>query len=64
MAEPIRNITIVGGGTAGWLAAVMLRTQFNRRPELTPIRVTLVESPTVPTVGVGEATVPSMRESV
>ncbi len=62
MGEPIRGVTVVGGGTAGWLAAVMLRTQFNRRHDLSAIRVTLIESPTIPTVGVGEATVPSMRE--
>ena len=62
MGGPIREITVVGGGTAGWLAAVMLRTQLNRRPGREPVRVTLVESPTLPTVGVGEATVPSMRE--
>ncbi|MDJ0945521.1 MAG: tryptophan 7-halogenase [Kiloniellales bacterium] len=62
MAEPIREITIVGGGTAGWMAAVFLITRLNKRPGKPPIRVTLVESPNVPTVGVGEATVPGMRE--
>ncbi len=55
MARPVTSITIVGGGTAGWLAAVFLRTKCAAR-----ISVTLVESPNVPTVGVGEATVPHM----
>ncbi len=62
MAEPIREITIVGGGTAGWMAAVFLITRLNKRPGKPPVRVTLVESPNVPTIGVGEATVPGMRE--
>ncbi|MDJ0981114.1 MAG: tryptophan 7-halogenase [Kiloniellales bacterium] len=62
MAEPIREITIVGGGTAGWMAAVFLITRLNKRPGRPPVRVTLVESPNVPTIGVGEATVPGMRE--
>ena len=62
MVEPIRDITIVGGGTAGWMAAVFLVTRLNKRPDKPPVRVTLIESPNVPTVGVGEATVPGMRE--
>ncbi len=62
MAEPIGEITIVGGGTAGWMAAVFLITRLNKRPGKPPVRVTLVESPNVPTIGVGEATVPGMRE--
>ena len=62
MAEPIREVTIVGGGTAGWMAATFLFTRLNSRPGKPPVRVTLVESPNVPTVGVGEATVPGMRE--
>lgn len=55
MAKPITSITIVGGGTAGWLAATFLRTKLARK-----IKVSLIESPNVPTVGVAEATVPNM----
>jgi flavin-dependent dehydrogenase len=55
MADPVTSITIVGGGTAGWLAATFLRTKCAAK-----INVTLIESPNVPTVGVGEATVPHM----
>lgn len=55
MGKPVTSITIVGGGTAGWLAAVFLRTKCSPK-----IGITLIESPNVPTVGVGEATVPHM----
>ncbi len=56
----VSQVTIVGGGTAGWLAAAMLNDALNARSEGGRVRVTLIESPNVPTVGVGEATVPGM----
>ncbi|WP_300443865.1 tryptophan 7-halogenase [uncultured Mameliella sp.] len=55
MGDPVTSITIVGGGTAGWLAACFLRAKCAAK-----IKITLIESPNVPTVGVGEATVPHM----
>lgn len=65
-ARPVRHITIVGGGTAGWLAATMLSAFFGVRKNAGPdaMRITLIESPSVPTVGVGEATVPSMPHTL
>ena len=60
MDVPISHIVIVGGGTAGWLAAC--RIAAAARPDAAaPLDVTLVESPEVATIGVGEGTWPTMR---
>ena len=56
MSNQIEHVTIVGGGTAGWMTAVMLTTELNANPSGKKIEITLVESPTVPSIGVGEAT--------
>ncbi|MEP7185690.1 MAG: tryptophan halogenase family protein, partial [Rhodanobacter sp.] len=54
--KKIRKVVIAGGGTAGWVAASALAYQLKDQ-----IEVTLVESSTIGTVGVGEATVPPIR---
>lgn len=59
----IQHIVIVGGGAAGWLTANHLAREF--QSELSPqVKVTLIESPNIPTIGVGEGTVPSIRDSL
>ncbi|MEM1412876.1 MAG: tryptophan 7-halogenase, partial [Pseudomonadota bacterium] len=63
MSEPIRDIVILGGGSAGWLTAGVLAAAHPSRDE-TSVRVTLVESPDVKTIGVGEGTWPSMRDTL
>jgi tryptophan halogenase len=58
--KPIKNVLIVGGGTAGWLTAAFLASTLGTRSG-EGVRVTLVESADIGTIGVGEATFPSIR---
>ncbi len=65
MNRPIRSIAIVGGGTAGWLAAAVIaayhKTAITQDKTLS---ITLVESSDIPTVGVGEGTWPTMKNTL
>jgi flavin-dependent dehydrogenase len=59
----IHKVVIVGGGSAGWLSAGVIASTLKRRG-LGHISVTLVESPDISTIGVGEGTWPSMRSTL
>ena len=54
--EKIKNIVIAGGGTAGWMAAAALSKLLGKN-----LNITLVESDDIATVGVGEATIPTLQ---
>lgn len=62
MNNPVNKIVIVGGGSAGWLTAGVLAGDH-----LTGTHgkeIILIESPDIPTIGVGEGTWPSMRSTL
>ncbi|MGB0577148.1 MAG: tryptophan 7-halogenase [Alphaproteobacteria bacterium] len=54
--DRITRFTIVGGGSAGWLTASLLVASLNRRNDGPDTEVTVIESPNLPIIGVGEAT--------
>lgn len=58
----IESILVVGGGSAGWITANLLNAHIRRAGRKT--RILLVESPDIPTIGVGEATVPTIRRTM
>lgn len=60
MHSDIKHIVIVGGGTAGWLTASILAAHFDTRA----LSVTLIESPHIKTIGVGEGTWPTMAATL
>ena len=64
--QPISHIVIVGGGTSGWLTAAVIAAARNGEESnpTSPLSVTLLESPDIPTIGVGEGTWPSMRNTL
>lgn len=68
MDQAITNIVIVGGGAAGWITAGLLAAEHNadkgKLAAVPKLNITLVESPDVPTIGVGEGTWPSMRNTL
>ena len=68
MDKAVQKIVIVGGGAAGWITAGLLAAEHNAdqgkllaEPQL---QITLIESPDVPIIGVGEGSWPSLRLTI
>jgi tryptophan 7-halogenase len=62
--QPVRAVVIVGGGTAGWLTAGIIAARLQARIKAGGFSVTLIESPDIRIIGVGEGTWPTMRSSL
>ncbi|MEL7537712.1 MAG: tryptophan halogenase family protein [Pseudomonadota bacterium] len=62
MHASIDHVVIVGGGTAGWLTACVIAAHHHSADG--GVRVSLIESSTIPTIGVGEGTWPTMKNTV
>lgn len=54
---PLRDVLIVGGGTAGWMTAAYLVKAFGHA-----VKITLIESARIQKIGVGEATIPNLQK--
>lgn len=65
MTDRISRVVIVGGGSAGWLTAAVIAAEHRIDGQAdNPLEVSLIESPDIPTIGVGEGTWPSMRATL
>jgi tryptophan 7-halogenase len=64
VVQPVRAVVIVGGGTAGWLTAGIIAARHQSRMKAGGLSVTLIESPDIRIIGVGEGTWPTMRASL
>ena len=58
-----KSVLIVGGGTAGWLSAAIIAAHHRNRSN-EELKISLVEASDIPTVGVGEGTWPTLRNTV
>jgi hypothetical protein len=63
LTTAVRRIVVLGGGSAGWLTAATLAAELGGdAPDA--LQITLIESPDVPSIGVGEGTWPTMRATL
>ena len=64
MERNVKSVVVVGGGTSGWLTAAVIAARHQGRIRAGKFSVSLVESPNVPIIGVGEGTWPTLRSTL
>jgi len=64
VVQPVKAVVIVGGGTAGWLTAGVIAARLQSRMKAGGVSVTLIESPDIKIIGVGEGTWPTIRQTL
>lgn len=55
------HFAIVGGGTAGWMAALLFAHKWLKPEGARPVQITLIEAPDIGIIGVGEGSTPSLK---
>ncbi|MDO7084791.1 tryptophan halogenase family protein [Pseudocolwellia sp. AS88] len=63
MTNTVKTIAIVGGGTAGWLTASIIASH-HKSASNNSVNVILIESSNIPTIGVGEGTWPTLKNTL
>jgi tryptophan halogenase len=63
MNKAIKTVAVIGGGTAGWLSAAIIAAH-HKSQNGEGLKVILVESSDIPTIGVGEGTWPTMKNTL
>jgi tryptophan halogenase len=63
VTNAVRHIVVLGGGSAGWITAALLAVEHGGSGP-GALKISLIESPDTPAIGVGEGTWPSMRETL
>lgn len=64
MSNRVERVTIVGGGTAGWLTALILNANLNKTIRDRPVKIVLVEPLNIPSIGVGESTIQNLKTTL
>ena len=66
MTDVIKRVVVLGGGSAGWIAAGLIASTLKRSSQntTTAAKVVVVESPDVKTIGVGEGSWPTLRQTL
>jgi tryptophan 7-halogenase len=59
----VKHIVVLGGGSAGWITAALLAAEHGGT-QPGALKISLIESPDTPAIGVGEGTWPTMRETL